>query len=531
MNESRLIPTLPIEVWHYMGKLIVDSSSKKKLNDHITKFVKAFLCNFIDDLEAKENRKAFIGDATQFLLEYSLRSKKISFLDLSLSREDAIAFLKEHKDALGAVDFEVPRYSLEEVQDLSIESDLTTISLKGEIQLSDMNMLLSLPKIKKVQLEGFFDDVTKIELKEIGASELSINLFGWRNPFSIEDLETLNIKTLDMGSDVEFPESPINAIDDKDRVTFPHLKKIHFRERFHSFINGYYRNSGIKKLAFRAPTFCEQFFEELKALKNLSSLKLKGYRPVQGREFTERELSMPLKDISSPLQKEFTESNLSLLPLNLRKLTLISFRFDTTPKYFNLATHLKVLNLSKCTIYDLKFLKPTIKTLTLSFDNLTWRTFKDALPNLNLKHLTLLSLNMPEHFFEALESKTRLRSLGLEKSPNVDLEKLSNFLKKIPLRHLSLRKSAFVGNFKNAFEGQRLQSLNISKTCAIIKHLSLAYLKELTINTNTNTDDSIPVPENVTIESNENREFLEGIKGLRVVHQNKNSLRIQNPNV
>lgn len=527
MNECSLIPTLPIEVWQSMGRLIVDSSSKKKLNDHITNFVTAFLCNFIEDLETKENRKAFVTDANKVLLQYSLKARKISFLDLNLSREDAIAFLKEHKASLGTEDFEIPLYSLDEVQDLSTQSGLTAISLKGEIELSDVNKLLGLPHIKKVQLKGFFDDLTKIELKKIGASELSINIFGWGNPFSIEDLETFNIKTLDMGTDVEFEESQINAIDDKDRVTFPHLKKIQFRGRFDSFINGYYRNSGVKKLAFRAPAFCERFFEELKALKNLSSLKLKGYRPVQGRVFTERELcTKALRDISSPFGKEFNESNLSELPLNLRKLTLISFRFVDTPEYFNLATHLKVLNLSGCTIFDLKFLKPTLKTLTLSFDNLLWRTFEAALPELNLKHLTLLSLNMPEHFFEALESKTKLRSLGLEKSRNVDLEKLSIFLKKIPLRHLSLRKSELVGNFKNAFEGQRLQSLNISKTCVIIRDLSLAFLKELTIN----TDDRLP-KEYITIKSNENREFLKGIKGLRVVHQNKTSLRLQNPNV
>lgn len=201
------------------------------------------------------------------------------------------------------------------------------------------------------------------------------------------------------------------------------------------------------------------------------------------------------------------------------------FRLKTPTEYFNLATHLKVLNLTDCSINDLTFLPTSLKTLTLSFEYLSWETFEKALPELNLKHLTLFSLKLPVHCFEAISSLTQLRSLRLKKSGKIDLEKLSNFIKKIPLRHLSLKESKVTGDFKAHFKDCRLQSLNVSITSIGIKEITLAFLKKLTI-----SDRGFVPKQEIDIENEENLAFLKTINGLRIVKQNRNYLRVMNSN-
>lgn len=213
MNECALIPTLPIEVWHAVGRHLIDSSSKKKLHERITRFITAFLCNFIEDLKTREDKKAFISDVTQTLFEYSLKSKKVTFLDLSFhSFEEEASFLKKYRHVLGTVAFEVPRHSIEEIQSLCKQAEISEIVLYGMtfLKRSLWEKIESLPKIKKLQLRGFLNDKIKVELEKIENAAISLVL-NWSTKFTLEELSAFNIKKISIGNDICFDKRQFNA--------------------------------------------------------------------------------------------------------------------------------------------------------------------------------------------------------------------------------------------------------------------------------------------------------------------------------
>ncbi|CDR33710.1 hypothetical protein [Criblamydia sequanensis] len=496
MNEVS-IPKMPVELFDMIGGLVIDRSSKKKLYSNIHSFLTLSFSNFLIPAKTTEDRKEFISNVNQTLFKYSLQSRKVAFLDLKLdSYEQKISFLRRYKELLGAVEFEIPLYSIEEVEKLCKEAELTRISLKGKISLSNsFERLQSLPKIERLKLRDPITELVEIGyLKSLGASLLSIRIGrALNNSLSLKGLNSLKIESFRTCKDITL--SPPG----KNPETFPYLKKLAFRSSHNSFLRGYLKNSDIEKLIIMRLIPSPIASDQLETLKNLTTLFIKDAYPLQENEYLK-------------------------LPHRLRKLTVVSKRAIIDPDYFNQATHLKALDISLYEVADVKFLKPTLKTLILNMKELSFKDLETVLPTLNLKHLTLKRLKAPSDFFKKLKSQKHLRTLCLEKSRNIDLEELSNFIKKVKLRHLSLKMTSVVGSFSKSFKGVFLYSLDVSQTTICIKDLTLAYLKKLTISVK--QDFVAAVGKEINLTDPDNLAILRKINGLKVVTQNDRLLRM-----
>lgn len=496
MNEVS-IPKIPVELFDIIGRIVVDQSSKKKLNSNIQSFFTLCFSNFLIPEKTTEDRKKFISNTSRELFEYALQSRKITFLDLNFnSFEERAFFLSKHKELLGAVEFEIPLFSLEEVEKLCKAANLTRISLKGKIQLSNnFERLQGLPKIEKLKLKNLITELVEIGyLKSLGASLLSLRIGrALHHTLTLKGLNSLKIESFSTCKDLTLSPSGRNP------ETFPSLKKLTFRSSHNSFLRGYLKNAAIEKLTIRRLVPSTFASDQLEALKNLTTLFIQDARPLQ-------------------------ENELLKLPLQLRKLTVISKRAIIDPDYFNQATHLKLLDISRYEFANVQFLKPTLKTLILCMKELSFENLEKVLPTLNLKHLTLKKLKAPSDFFKKLESQKHLRTLRLEQSANINLEELACFIKEVKLRHLSLKMTSLVGNFSKSFEGISLYSLDVSQTAIYIRDLSLSYLKKLTINVKEDFVEAIG--KGIDLNDPDNLAILNKIKGLQVVIQNDRLLRM-----
>ncbi|CDR33706.1 hypothetical protein [Criblamydia sequanensis] len=506
MIEFTSVPPLPSEIWELIGHKLIDDSSKKKLNTNLKNFVSIFFSKFGKELEVNELRKDFITNLNRNLLTYTLASKKVTFLDIKFnSLEEEASFLAEHKDSLGTVEFKYPLYSLEEIQVLSSKAELGRISLKGKLDLEESEeKFLALPQIERFKIcKCLAGDEEELSLlKIINASLLSIRL-GWVNSLSLTQIESFKIESLSLCRDVstkDLSEAPRN---------FPKLKKLTFRNEIDSFLSGCYKTADIRKLSFPQITPSKNFFDQLNHFEKLSSLTLNT--------------------------TQFEESDFLKLPAHLKKLTLVSNKRKAASKEFTLQAHLKYLDISGFKVESLAFLRPTLKTLVISFKHLSWTAFEEALPNLNLKHLTILYFNNGSeskemsfsHLLDKLNSQENLRSLKLLRSLSINLEVLSSFLKNRSIRHLSLEKSTFVeNNFETQFKGLSFQSLDVSDTNISIKELSaLSHLRELNIGRL--ILDYHPTLGSSGVSLNpDNLAILKTINGLKTVYQNHTELRV-----
>lgn len=502
MNASRALIPLPNEVWNLIGEQLVDGSSKKNLNSNIANFISVFFSFIKNGGETEEHKKTFIKEVSKTLFEYSLKTKKVTFLDMNLNSKEEVAFLSKYKDLLGTVGFEVPLYSLEEVQNLCEQANLTRISLKVCMAVNEKNIskLAGLPTIEELKLLCY--EVNKKFLEQIKYGSLS--LFARSGDcFSFIDLKNLKIISFDTSSSL-LERNAANETEIQDEGYF---KKLHFSNSTDfSLFKAQYNNLSVAKLKFEKAIPEKPFFSHLNSLRGLTSLTI--YRA-----------------------HKFEDKDLLSFPHTLRKLTLINLDVEKPiENTFNLE-ELKYLNIEYCFFSHLNFLKPTLKTLILSFEKLSWPIFEEALPHLNLKHLTLSSLKMPINFFDKIKSQKKLRTLQLTHSSEIDLETLALFIAETGIRHLSLNRSTFKGSFSDNFKAISLQSLDISDTSIGIKELSLPFLRKLTFHTRY-IPEWFPVWDARTcVADEENFEHLKKIKGLRVVKQNQTTLRLQNPSI
>lgn len=508
MNETISVPPLPSEIWELIGHRLIDVSSKKKLNSNLENFISIFFSKFVKQLDVSELRKCLITNLNHNLLTYTLASKKVTFLNIKFnSYEEEASFLSEHKDALGVIEFEYPRYCFEEIQDLARRAHLTRISLKGKFDPEDKEeKLLALPQIERFKIKKCLagDEEELSLLKKINASQLSIGL-GWTNSLTLYQIESFKIESLSLCMDV----STKNLSEEATPRNFSNLKKLTFWNNIDSFLNGCYKTADIRKLSFPQVTPSQNFFDQLSNFEKLSSLTLNT--------------------------TQFEESDFLRLPLHLRKLTLVSTKGKAATEKFCLSPPLKYLDISDFKVDSLNFLMPTLKTLVISFKYLSWTAFEEALPRLNLKHLTILYFDNESKskqmsfslLLDKLKSQEKLRSLKLLRSLSINLEELSSFLKDRSIRHLSLEKSAFTkNNFETQFKDLSFHSLDVSDTNISIKELStLSHLRELTISKiilNYHPNFDIPEiglnPDNLAI--------LKSINGLKTVYQNHTQLRI-----
>ncbi|CDR33712.1 hypothetical protein [Criblamydia sequanensis] len=421
---------------------------------------------------------------------------------MNLNSKEEVAFLSKYKDLLGTVVFEVPLYSLEEIKTQCEQANLYRISLKACMAVNKKNIekLASLPKIEELKLKCY--QIDKKFLEQI--QYVSLSLFTASGDcFSVIDLKNLKIISFDCSSSL----LEINAAKETEIQDEGNFKEVHFSNSTDfSLFKAQYNNLSIAELKFRTANPEKPFFSHLNSLRGLTSLTIfRAYK--------------------------FEDKDLLRFPLTLRKLTLINLNVeDPLENTFNFQ-ELKYLNIECCSFSHLKFLKPSLKTLILSFENISWPILEEALPHLSLKHLTLSNLKMPINFFDKLKSQKKLRTLQLTHSSEINLENLALFIAEIGIRHLSLKRSTYKGSFSDNFKAISLQSLDISDTSIGIKELSLPFLRKLTFHTRY-IPEWFPVWDAGTCVSHEeNFEHLKTIKGLRVVKQNQTTLRLQNPNI